>query len=139
MNENAKLWLETLEKGEFPDGTKFGQTKQRLRATHAIATKDDIKSELTNEFCCLGVACELYRQVTGDGRWDTKGTFETGDFHRSHEVMPYPVTRWLEMFSGSGIDAEHIQCLAELNDAGATFTGIAAIARTEAYFKGDNS
>lgn len=29
-----------------------------------------------DEYCCLGVACELYRQETGKGEWELKDTYD---------------------------------------------------------------
>lgn len=48
-NENAERWLERLERNEDP------QTENALR------TPDG--------YCCLGIGCEEYRQVTGIGEW----------------------------------------------------------------------
>ncbi len=52
MNNNAKKWVEALRSGEFTQAHK------------SLHPTDD-------GYCCLGVACELYRRETGDGEWVT--------------------------------------------------------------------
>ena len=48
--EVKKLWTNALRSGEYQQG------KGRLK-------HDD-------KYCCLGVLCELHRQITGEGKWD---------------------------------------------------------------------
>ena len=49
VNSNAIKWAEALESGEF------NQAKSQLRDS--------------NGYCCLGVACEVFRRETGKGVW----------------------------------------------------------------------
>lgn len=67
QKENVKLWLAALRSGEY----------------------DQQQAVLNNGFgyCCLGVACDVYRKQTGKGNWidttDSRGgfTFDTGDVY----------------------------------------------------------
>ena len=54
LNENAKAWVAALRSGEYT------QTKKML---HRVTQENE------NSFCCLGVACDLYRNSVG-GDWD---------------------------------------------------------------------
>ena len=47
--ENIRKWVDALRSGEFKQARK------------ALRTSDG--------FCCLGVACEVYRRETGRGAW----------------------------------------------------------------------
>jgi len=47
--ERALKWADALESGEYEQGTGT------LRAG--------------DQYCCLGVLCDLYHRETGDGRW----------------------------------------------------------------------
>lgn len=104
MSKNIKLWVSTLRSDAFQQG------RQGLRLSQ-------------EQFCCLGVACELYRQSTGKGQWENKpggiywfvldGLDHTG-------FLPNPVRAWL------GIDDPRIErTLAALNDGGHSFEDIA--------------
>lgn len=71
QKENVKLWLAALRSGEY----------------------DQQQAILKNGFgyCCLGVACDVYRKQTGKGNWidttDSRGgfTFDTGDVYNNVE------------------------------------------------------
>lgn len=94
-------------------------------------------------FCCLGVACDVYRVETGQGEWlepvrrngDRGSPFRTGSTRDALEdaAMPRPVAGW---FLGDPDEYDplveiaeegesRILPLSELNDAGTTFTEIA--------------
>jgi hypothetical protein len=106
VNDNAKKWVAALRSGEFK------QTKGRLRDTKG--------------FCCLGVACEVYRRETGNGEWDDDGLFQgTG------EVLPRNVLRWLSLSRPNGSGSELGVCLTERNDKGASFAEIADLIESE--------
>ena len=55
LNENAKAWVAALRSGDYT------QTQKMLRR---------VTKENGTSFCCLGVACDLYRNTVG-GNWDT--------------------------------------------------------------------
>ncbi len=121
MNDNAKLWVEELE--------NFEQVKGSLR-------KGD-------KFCCLGVACEIYRRETGDGKWGIvlidgqAQRFGCREGQHSTGALPWPVQKWLGLDTAGGqygdLDEERISrpSLLGLNDEGKTFQEIAAVIRSE--------
>ncbi len=61
MNKEIKeKWLTSLRSGEYQQG----RTKLR---------------DINNNYCCLGVLCDLYRKETNNGEWDSKAI--NGDYH----------------------------------------------------------
>lgn len=56
-----KLWIEALKSGEFKRG-RLGLCLQERGETGTETT-----------YCCLGVACEVFRRETGLGRWGGGG------------------------------------------------------------------
>lgn len=124
MNENAKLWVEKLRSGEFQQGKL---------ALHRIDNQDS--------YCCLGVACELYRQATGKGEWvgerqervvQTRMAFEV-DGEYTTDYLPSPVIKWLGLASPEASfcdpyvesDGCHLESLYRMNDRGYDFPIIA--------------
>ena len=101
---HMKLWLKALRSGEFE------QTKNQLR------------NGSKREFCCLGVACEVYRKATGDGLW-RKGVFiidEAGEF----SALPNTVRIWLGLDRSNPVLGT-TSTAASLNDDGVSFYEIA--------------
>ena len=102
MNEEIKAqWIEALLSGEYKQG------KGALRNS-----KD--------EYCCLGVLCDLYSKNTGV-EWgiDPLGSH---NMHSNVSMTPVQVDLWGEFANGtSGTLLE----LAEMNDFGRTFEQIA--------------
>lgn len=84
MNDNAKKWVEALRSDIYK------QTRGRLRTTE--------KGEYS--YCCLGVACELYkancRDVGEDIDWN--GDYFLGD----EEELPLEVMSWLGLKEADG-------------------------------------
>jgi hypothetical protein len=124
--EIADKWVKALRSGEFKQGREF------------------LANAETNEYCCLGVLCEL---AIRDGLSDLKKTrvtdiknntavykYETDIFGRT-DVLPAEVMEWADMVSQNGNLPEKIlvddnlwgTCLSFLNDNGATFKEIANI------------
>lgn len=100
---HIKLWVEALESGEYTQAT------EQLRV-------DD-------NFCCLGVACDLYRKKTHRGRWDGM-TFVLRGARYVRSLIPLEpeptyVRRWL------GIDISAESRYARMNDRGVAFKEIA--------------
>lgn len=108
-------WLEALRSGEYEQGRQF------------LRTRD-------NEFCCLGVLCDLavkagvIEEPTADG-W---GEYRYGD-GGEQSGLPDEVSDWagidtqLGRFSHGGVDT----ALAFLNDRGTPFSEIADIIESE--------
>lgn len=93
MNQNAKLWIETLRSGKF----KQGRGHLKVRSEEAGMY----------DHCCLGVACELYKEATGDGEWRINDSnypkFVTpGDPYPPNTDLPDPVTEWLGLAHRNG-------------------------------------
>ena len=98
MNPEVKAkWLAALRSGEYKQG------RGRLRSAN-------------DEFCCLGVLCDLYAQETGKG-WEPHGTDNWTMFGHPG-VLPGLVARW-------AATSEDPLKLSGLNDDGATFTELA--------------
>lgn len=129
--ETIKKWVAALRSGEF------SQARGALRKDEA--------------FCCLGVACELYRRETGKGVWDPN-TQEDGIAFEERatdpealdrydererainwEQLPEFVANWLDTTPNPDLEKENGQKTdaATMNDNGYSFTEIAdAIERT---------
>jgi hypothetical protein len=101
--ERRIRWVEALESGKYEQGRKL------LRS-------------LDNKFCCLGVACDLFKDEVGL-KWVKSHTSYTIDCN--HGSLPYLVRGHLDFFC---VDAAPYE-LAELNDNGASFTELAAVIR----------
>ena len=108
MNEHAQQWAEALRSGEFERGG--GQLRRH-----------------DGRYCCLGVACEVYRRVTGDGEWDGVEFVVGGKAERHY--LPPTIERWLGLYDHQGTyvegGPEEHRSLARDNDSGATFAAIA--------------
>lgn len=110
-------WADALESGEYQ------QTQQQLR--------DGRK----NAFCCLGVACEVYRKETGVGRWSADGVFRIGTDDGYDLGLPPTVAEWFGL-EGRSLGSNELSPLLgayyahEWNDdKGATFADIAKMVR----------
>lgn len=119
MNQDVKeKWLKVLRSGEYEQG------------------RGQLRSD--NKFCCLGVLCEIYRQETGKGRWVVYGQFTDENGNSSFSALPKKVVEWAEL-PGENPDVRKPAiyrssggyCLAQQNDAGATFEQIAQIIEAE--------
>ena len=113
LNENAKKWVAALRSGEFAQGQHF------LR-------KHD-------NYCCLGVACELYRRETGNGEWwqVTQGKYTfISDSYEFVTVLPSTVAYWLGLHTEAGEFGVE-DSLADMNDTGKTFDEIADVIESE--------
>jgi hypothetical protein len=108
--QQIKKWVEALESGEYQQAQ--GQLKDE-----------------GGGYCCLGVACDLYRKTRKRGRW-TPFSFqlrsgETNDTSLSN----LPVKGWL------GLDDELEERLISMNDTGSNFKQIAAYVRKRLKIK----
>lgn len=105
-HERFGLWMEALRSGEY------GQYDVVL------------KQAGEENFCCLGVACDVFQTMTGRGRWDDCA-FVVGE-NESETSLPKPVMEWLGIDQDDPkIGQDHISTL---NDSGAyTFEQLANI------------
>ncbi len=110
--ERKELWLAALESGEFEQG------KRELRTSDG-------------RYCCLGVACEVYRRETGDGSWLSDAfnsyDFKPGDGDSAWSSLPPAVAEWygLPSHDPTVVGPNGREALAMLNDAGHSFAEIA--------------
>lgn len=123
MNANARAWLDELESGRYRQG------QSRLRTG--------------DSFCCLGVACQM---AVGAGVIPPPERGEDPDagalvytYAGERFFLPAEVQAWLGMRTRQGFLSSLAQepgdesaSLANMNDAGATFAEIAAVARESA-------
>lgn len=95
INENAKKWVEALRSGKYKQG--YGC----LAAIHT-----DLEGKKTEEYCCLGVACEVaIENGLKIETFVTKGAFHEYKAYGHKEessVLPHQVIQWLGMASANG-------------------------------------
>lgn len=122
MNANVQKWIEALRSGEYKQG-KFVLKRRIGAATEA-------------EYCCLGVACDLYLEAN-PGVLDVQ-TKEAGGSTRTiydgeTMVLPPKVQEWLNLKrpEGTYIGGTDHSSLIGLNDRGRSFEAIADIIERE--------
>jgi hypothetical protein len=87
----------------------------------------DMMHNSSGEFDALGVACEVYRRTTSDGKWSGV-VFFVGDDNRMF-ILPDVVREWYGWSDSTGDNGLDIP---KMNDTGSTFKEIAdAIEATE--------
>ena len=115
MNKNAEAWVAALLSDEYEQGRLVLHRK-------ATPTAPD-------EWCCLGVACDLYLKAGGE-----LDVIEHDDGHVSYNSascrLPDVVRTWLGLRRAVGSMSRRA-ALGELNDSGFTFAEIAAIIAAE--------
>lgn len=119
INDNAKLWIETLESDRFKQG------RNRLAVRSALDSEDF-------EFCCLGVACELYVEANPDEIYVEETSYGKG--YDGYDVsLPVKVREWLGLADYHGRSLrEDVVALTYLNDSGYySFKEIAAVLKDE--------
>lgn len=124
MNDHAKALVAALRSGEYSQGIG------RLR--------------YGDKFCCLGVACNIYQELTGNGKWHHHPSIETmefvgrtpdGVFYSEAYNLPVAVRDFFGFKYGGEFNedlADHdADSLIQLNDNGASFAEIADIIESE--------
>lgn len=109
MNELVKtLWTDALRSGEFKQGNGHLRTGQ-------------------DNYCCLGVLCELYRREVG-GEWQTQHgnvfTFASSQ-DMSEVTLTTDVWEWAELPVADPAVGEDHRNLSSYNDSGTNFDKIA--------------
>ena len=117
MDKRIKaLWLDALRSGEYVQGVDY------LRNTY-------------NEYCCLGVLCDLAAKA-GIGEW-ANSEIDGWEFDYESGVLTERVRDWAGMtsYNGTYTDSEdgtvEQRCLSNDNDSGATFAEIVGIIQGE--------
>ena len=116
LNDNVKLWVEALRSGKYTQG--MGLLRSR-----------------NDEYCCLGVACELYAErhpelVIAAPREDS----DYYTYGGRSDMLPHAVVVWLGLRDAAGSywqTTPEESALAEDNDNGTTFAEIADIIERE--------
>ena len=114
-NERAvRMWVNALRSGDFKQG------RTALRRSVSISSRHE------HEYCCLGVACEVYRGLSDDG--DDKWVGDTSDdnfwFQGNSAFMPQIVRQWLGIGRADWGDLEG-QLIAMNDQHGKNFNQIA--------------
>lgn len=94
MNDNAKLWVEALESGQYKQGR--GLLNQEIDGV--------------NQYCCLGVACEVYNKANPDKELCVEKINTQSPFNEVFNVLydkesaflPKIVQEWLGLKSING-------------------------------------
>ena len=110
-----KLLTDALRSGEYEQG--LGQLR--------IVSEE---SETHDKFCCLGVACEIFRIQTNTGQWNNSH-FVAISNQAWRCCMPDPVRDWYGFSDNNGeFGGCEISALSELNDiCGQSFHVIADV------------
>lgn len=95
VTENAQKWIEALRSGQF--------MQTRCQLTDGVG------------YCCLGVACEVYRRETGRGTWQKNDHGSKTKFRLDYTAagvstidLPQEVANWLGLRSRDG--SYHTPC-----------------------------
>ena len=106
-------WIEALESGNFQQG-RAALNKQ-------------------GAFCCLGIACEIFKDELG---LSYRETDSLGFYDDCSGFPPERVAEHLGLYNRYGGNcAKNQPSLAERNDQGATFKEIAEILKEGSYFR----
>lgn len=109
QKRHRKLWIEALESGKYKQG------RNRLRSEE-------------DEFCCLGVLCNICPDV--EWEHDEDGWLTDGDALAVYSCPPKEAMDWVGLNRPIGEYGE-TRCLASDNDNELSFAEIAAIIRSE--------
>lgn len=111
MNANARKWVAALRSGEY------------LQGTDAL--------NMGGRYCCLGVACELYKQ---ENELPIGVINDMTYYGGQDEFLPECVREWLGLRYCDGSYGRNRSCsLATDNDSGKAFDEIAFIIEDKAH------
>lgn len=109
VKARVRLWVQALKSGRYKQGTLALRTGPK--------------------YCCLGVACAVYRRETGRGRWDRDGEFEV-DGAMEYATLPAAVQAWYGLPSDNPKLGD-ASATARNDDSREDFSTIARAIRTE--------
>lgn len=99
-----QLWIAALRSGEYIQGS--GGLRRG------------------NTYCCLGVLCDIYHKVTGNGTWTEKQFGSYYSFELISTYLPVSVIKWAGLLSNN----PHLPdstLIGAANDHGVNFASIA--------------
>ena len=104
ITENRKKWLDALRSGEYRQGTTR------------------LKTKYTDQFCCLGVLCDLYiKENEQNIRWEDDHILVDGEDYTYTCYPPLVVEEWVGLKGYLG------NSVANKNDGGMSFEEIAKV------------
>ena len=117
---------------------------EALRSGKYVQARESLRSVDGERYCCLGVACDLYREHALED-W----TRETASWHflGQEHVLPERVGRWLGFKHHGGVLKNPIEgsgpalvSLVDMNDGGRSFAEIAdVIEQGDVILRGEES
>ena len=107
--ENRRKWEEALESGDYKKGTRY------------LRSKDD-------EYCCLGVACELF---DGDSELGGKRYL----YGNQSATATFRVVSALGLYSENGLHKDGASSLARINDSSYSFEPVISAIKTGNYYR----
>jgi hypothetical protein len=120
LTPEQEKWVQALESGEYTQGKNF--LKKRKRHTQ------------TFEYCCLGVACEVFgKNILTETDTRADGVIKFSDTPHDEGwsgSMPPAIMKILKLNTRIG-ENHNFSSLAEQNDRGDSFAKIAAFIRSE--------
>ena len=119
LTEPQRRLVEALRSGEFSQATDY------LRV---------IGVDGSASYCCLGVACEIYRRETGLGHWDDVA-FHASEHDSNNGILPHAVQEYFGFTDAGSTFAQdgELTQLTILNDAGYSFEQIADVIESEPH------
>jgi hypothetical protein len=104
FKERRQALITALRSGDYKQG------RERLR-------------NLDNEFCCLGVACDIYHKATGEGEWENESGLRPTKFKVNTFGSRYELPDAVRIYYGFTTESGHFKfegkpnSLANLNDS----------------------
>lgn len=101
LRSRIEKWIQALEGGGYKKGSDF------LRKS--------------DQFCCLGVLCDLYDKEVhpGDSQWREQGSHWT--YLGMNRILPPIVRDWVKLKSTKGTIVEFSSALTMINDRSINF------------------
>ena len=110
ITENRRKWEEALESGKYKKGKRY------------LRSKND-------EFCCLGVACELF---DSDSKLDGERYLYSNE---TSAVATPRVANALGLYTNNGWHKDGSTSLAQINDLNNSFKPVISAIKTGNYYK----
>lgn len=78
---------------------------KELETTDKVQRRGMLRDK-RDKYCCLGICCDLYEKITGQGNWETfthagNHIFTCNNGYDSSVSLPGPVYEWLGVKTGN--------------------------------------